>query len=476
MNRRQFLSCSALTTAGCVSSRGPDGVVLNDVHSALNRTRVSRVSRFHKLNDATWTAGQPCIAMGSRHAMGGQQFLSGGHVIDTRTMRGGFELDSERGLLRARAGAEWPEVITFLSRTRGEDDAPRWSVRQKQTGADALTLGGAISANIHGRGLRLRPFLHDVADFTLRVADGSVLRCSPDENRELFRLAGGGYGLLGVIGEVTLRLEPHRWLRRRVKLQHADGLMAAFEQRMAEGFLYGDWQFAIDPTSDDFLQLGVFSCYEPAPAPSETERKARGPKLRSDDWQRLITLAHTDKKKGFDIYSRYYLGTDGRVYSSATFQMSQYTPGYHEKIGPGSEMITEIYVPRHRLADFLRAAAATLRKSHADVVYSTVRLIEKDDLSVLAWAREPWACTIFNLHVPVDGVGRAAAEDSFRALIDLAIECGGSYYLTYHRWATREQVLACHPRLPEFLRLKEKHDPRGQFQSDWFRHHQRLLG
>jgi hypothetical protein len=110
------------------------------------------------------------------------------------------------------------------------------------------------------------------------------------------------------------------------------------------------------------------------------------------------------------------------------------------------------------------------------VVYGTVRLIERDDLTVLAWAREAWACTIFNLHVPADAAGRAQTEGSFRALIDLAIERGGSYYLTYHRWASREQVLACHPRLPEFLRLKQKHDPHGQFQSDWFRHHQRLLG
>ena len=33
------------------------------------------------------------------------------------------------------------------------------------------------------------------------------------------------------------------------------------------------------------------------------------------------------------------------------------------------------------------------------MIYGTVRLIERDDETVLAWAREPWACIIFNLHV-----------------------------------------------------------------------------
>ena len=54
--------------------------------------------------------------------------------------------------------------------------------------------------------------------------------------------------------------------------------------------------------------------------------------------------------------------------------------------------------------------------------------------------------------------------------IDRAIELGGSYYLTYHRWATGVQALACHPRLGEFIAEKHRLDPGGVFSSDWFRH------
>ena len=34
-------------------------------------------------------------------------------------------------------------------------------------------------------------------------------------------------------------------------------------QRIADGFLFGDFQFSIDEASDDFLRRGVFSCYKP---------------------------------------------------------------------------------------------------------------------------------------------------------------------------------------------------------------------
>ena len=99
-------------------------------------------------------------------------------------------------------------------------------------------------------------------------------------------------------------------------------------------------------------------------------------------------------------------------------------------------MITELYVPRPLLADFLAAAARDLRALEADVVYGTVRLIEPDDESFLAWAREPWACVVLNLHVEHTAAGIADASTAFRRLIDLALERGGSFYLTYHRWAT----------------------------------------
>jgi hypothetical protein len=123
--------------------------------------------------------------------------------------------------------------------------------------------------------------------------------------------------------------------------------------------------------------------------------------------------------------------------------------------------------------DAVRADA----KQHAvDIIYGTIRIIERDDETVLAWARERWACIVFNLHVEhtADGIGKAAAD--FRRLIDRALQFGGTYYLTYHRWATARQLLAGHPRIIEFLQEKRQCDPRGVFRSDWLTHHERLLG
>src|SRR5262249_61252469 len=97
-------------------------------------------------------------------------------------------------------------------------------------------------------------------------------------------------------------------------------------------------------------------------------------------------------------------------------------------------------VPRTALVDFMSEAAQTLRREHANVIYGVVRLIERDDESFLPWAKDRYACVVFNLHVTHDREGIENSARSFRSLIDLAIKHKGSYYLTYHRYATRAQV------------------------------------
>ena len=460
--------------------------VLNDVHSRLNATRVDRlvpVASTADVQEAVRLAaslGKPVCVGGGWHAMGGQQFATGGVMLDTRPMRAMCRLDAAAGTVHVDAGIQWPELVArLLAQQAGR--AHQWGIAQKQTGADRLSIGGAVAANVHGRGLTRRPFVADVEALTLVDAEGRRLRCSRTEDAELFRHVIGGYGMFGVVTEVTLRLVPRRKVRRVVEIIEVDGLMAAFAERIAAGFEYGDFQFALDPASPDFLRRGIFSCYEPVDAATPILEDQRA--LTEDDWRRLLLFAHVDKQRAWDAYAGHYLATSGQVYWSDTHQLSTYIDGYHAEIDrllsapqPCSEMISELYVPRARLADFLAEAAEDFRRHRVNCVYGTIRLIERDDETALAWAREPWACTIFNLHTEHTPAGIAHSADAFRRLIDMASRRGGSYYLTYHRWATREQVLACHPQLPQVLRTKTAYDPEHRFQSDWFRHYASMFG
>ncbi len=461
-------------------------LLVNDIHSQLNATRVARVMHPASTVEVSAVvrtageAGERISICGARHAMGGQQFGEGSVLLDLGRLTHIGPVDATHGLVEAGAGVTWPELIANLH-TQQTGAANVWSIRQKQTGADRLTLGGALSANAHGRGLRMRPIIDDVEAFTLVDATGDARRCSRTENPELFRLVIGGYGCFGAVTSVCLRLSPRRKLERVVEIIPLDRLMPAMHERITAGYLYGDFQFTIDERASDFLHRGVFSCYRPVEDARPMPAAHRV--LAVADWQRLTHLAHTDRAKAFEVYAGHYLATHGQLYWSDTHQLSVYLENYHEELDrelgatvKATEMITELYVPRARLAGFMARAAEELRPRGVPVIYGTVRLIESDTESFLAWAREDWACVIFNLHTEHSPAGLAKAADAFRALIDAALSFGGSYFLTYHRWARRAQVESAYPQFAGFLRHKTTYDPAHRFQSEWWRHYRKMFG
>src|SRR5437660_851752 len=258
LTRRQFIRTAALATlAPHLFAEREKEIWVNDVHSQLNRTRVRELLRPQNLDElreivrSAARKGSAISVSGCRHSMGGQQFGTDSICIDIRSLARVISFDREHGLIEAEAGIQWPELIeNYLAAQQGSEK--QWGIAQKQTGADTFTLGGSLSSNVHGRGLKMEPLISNIEAFTLIAPDGKLIRCSRDENRELFQLVIGGYGLFGMVESVTLRLVPRQKLRRVVEIIAAEDLAKRFEERIAESFLYGDFQFSIDERSKDF--------------------------------------------------------------------------------------------------------------------------------------------------------------------------------------------------------------------------------
>jgi len=490
LNRRDFLKAAgiaALVPGACVTrpaATPASGQWVNDIHSQLNATRVAELytpRSIHELHEAVRASRRmPVCIAGGRHAMGGQQFASDAVMLDMRGMNHVLSFDRAAGVAEIECGIEWPELIAYLVDAQKGTSGPQWGIAQKQTGADRLTIGGAMASNVHGRGLQMRPFISNIESFMLIGPDGRAIECSRARNADLFSLVIGGYGLFGVVASARLRLAPRRKVQRVVEVQNIETVMDAFRRRIDDGFLYGDFQFSINEKSDNFLDSGVFSCYRPVS--DDTPISAAQSELHPDDWIKLLYLAHADKEQAYERYVGYYLSTSGQIYWSDEHQLGFYPDNYHLVLdaklqagAPATEIITEIYVPRERLGDFMMEAREDLRLNDVNVIYGTVRLIERDDESFLAWAKQPYACVIFNLHTEHTPSGLEHSASAFRRLIDMAIRRDGSYFLTYHRNARRDQVETCYPQFVEFLRAKRRHDPDERFQSEWYRHYKAMF-
>src|SRR3989475_6078080 len=123
LTRREFLEVGAtagtaiaLAPYGCAGERSAPGVVVNDIHSQLNATRVHRVVKppsvdaVVQLVQSARQEGRPLGIAGRRHAMGGQQFGSETTLVDIGAMNRVLRFYTARGLFDVEAGMQEAEL------------------------------------------------------------------------------------------------------------------------------------------------------------------------------------------------------------------------------------------------------------------------------------------------------------------------------------------------------------------------------
>jgi FAD-linked oxidoreductase len=109
------------------------------------------------------------------------------------------------GLVTVQAGMP-------LHRLNAELAARGWALTNLGD-IDRQTVSGALSTGTHGTGARFGGLATQLRGFELVLADGSLLRCSPTEQADVFAAGRIGLGALGVLSTVTLQAEPAFALR-----------------------------------------------------------------------------------------------------------------------------------------------------------------------------------------------------------------------------------------------------------------------
>jgi FAD/FMN-containing dehydrogenase len=212
----------------------PPGYV--DDFSRMNKAAVSEVwqiprepeaaeQQLRELLKKARTKGLRVSIAGARHSMGGHTIYPGGILINMLPFNG-MELDESKNVLHVGAGARWSEVIPYLDR-RGR------SIEVMQSD-NSFSVGGSLSVNCHGWQYNRPPIASTIESFRLMKADGTIVRCNRQENKDLFSLAVGGYGLFGVILDAELRVVPNERLRLQQYLVPVDEALSSFDKKLRE--------------------------------------------------------------------------------------------------------------------------------------------------------------------------------------------------------------------------------------------------
>ena len=129
---------------GVGRTRDASDLVLNDVQSQLNPTRVARIVRADSIEQIRLAIRearheQRAVSMaGGRHAQGGQQFGTDTiHLTRAASTRYSPSMPSG-AFVDIEGGIQWPDLIDYLHQSQ-KGSSRVWTIRQKQTGVDRVS-------------------------------------------------------------------------------------------------------------------------------------------------------------------------------------------------------------------------------------------------------------------------------------------------------------------------------------------------
>jgi L-gulono-1,4-lactone dehydrogenase len=149
-------------------------------------------------------AGQRVKVVGSGHSFT-DIACTDGRMLSLDRLNRVLAVDERARLVTVEAGM----TIARLN----EELAARGLALPNLGDIDRQSIAGAVATATHGTGARFGGLATFLRGLHLITADGETLRCSPDEEPEVFHVARVGLGALGVVTRVTLQCVPAFTLR-----------------------------------------------------------------------------------------------------------------------------------------------------------------------------------------------------------------------------------------------------------------------
>lgn len=401
------------------------------------------------------TSGTGVRPVGSGHSFTGLATprRAGDVLLRLDALDAPLGVDTTTGLVTVQAGMR----LSALNRGL----AARGLAMTNLGDIEEQTVAGAIGSGTHGTGARFGGLATQVRGLQLVRPDGAVLDCSPTQHPEVYDLARIGLGALGIVTAVTLQTEPLFALHAREGAAPLDDVLERFDD---------------DCAATDHVEFYWF----PHTRRTLTKHNTRVPVGAGlDPLPRL--RAWWDDELLSNVALAAIVGAGRRVpalvrpstrFAAVALGAREYTDlSYRVFTSRRAVRFEEMEyaVPRGALVPLLRALVDAVDRSDWRIALPVeVRVAAADDVPLsTAYGRETAYVAV---HVAPGCPDRAAY---FGTLERLAGEVGGRPHWGKLHGLDVERLRALHPRLDDFVALRDRHDPQGLLANT---HLDRVLG
>ncbi len=417
-------------------------------------------------------SGKKVIGRGAGRSYGDESLNNENIVVDMTKMNRIVDWNKTLGLLRVQAGATYEQILRECLKDG-------W-ILPVIPGTRYVTMGGALSNNVHGKNCYARGnFGEWVREFKIVLASGEVCACSTKANSELFFAAIGGAGLFGIVTEMILQLIriPSAYLS--VKKTTAPSLHELMD-KLDEAGKKNDFAIAQVDCFPRHVGLGRGTIHGGSFVSGN---------LDGNDTETMLNIS----PRMFGIFPKRWIPWIGqyilndysmRWISRFKYFLDKITSSknpYMEDIFNFTFLLDNVpewrkvfrngffeyepLIPREKARMVIQELLALTHKYKMPAYLSAIKIHRKDAF-LLSYSLDGYSLA---LDLPRRPKQKEKQDKLFREMNKIILKAGGIVYLAKDANLTAEEFRRMYKNIDQFLTLKKKYDPDDIFQSDMYR-------
>ncbi|MDR7301849.1 FAD-binding oxidoreductase [Haloactinomyces albus] len=408
------------------------------------------------------TGERGVIARGLGRSYGDPAQNAGGTVIDMTALDRVHKIDVDEATVDVDTGVSLDTLMRRL--------LPYGLWLPVLPGTRQVTIGGAISSDIHGKNHHSQgSFGSHVLSLDLLTADGEVRTLAPEgPESELFWATVGGMGLTGVVVRATIRLkrvETAYFLVDNVQTRNLDELIEHFTDGSDDNYTYSvAWFDSLargDKMGRALLTRGNSAKLEDLPK-----------KLRKDplgfDAPQLMTAppifpSGLVNKYTITAFNELWYRKAPTKYGSVQnitqfFHPLDLVGEWNRVYGSHGFLQYQFMVPFGQEDMFRRSIDKISASGHVSFL-NVLKTFGPGNAAPMSFASKGWTLTV---DIPITpGLDRLCGE-----LDEMVLNAGGRLYLAKESRTTPEMIQRMYPRIDEWRKIRDSVDPDGIFTSD----------
>jgi FAD/FMN-containing dehydrogenase len=406
--------------------------------------------------------------MGKQHSQGGHSLTSLGLELNMLSFNKILSIDRIKKQVTVESGITWVDLQQYIN--------PYNLAIQSMQSPNIFTVGGSISVNAHGDDFRTGSVGNSLVSFHLIMANGKKLLVTPKTEPFLWNTVIGGYGLLGVITDVTLQLTDNNLLKSHYNDINLKNFPSYFKNHILNdpdvNLFYA--HLNIVPGTEFLKKMYGISYTNTHQLPQQTISLEN-----PDKWNVILTNLFNLSRKGHagkdwrwriekkvlkKYYSNHIVTRNNAMQKPIRFASNYLSPN-------DVDWLQEYFIPSEHLLQFIKKLRHILIKNKINILNVTIRYVPADPDVLLTYSKSARFAVVlyFNQDLSSDEIRHTQLWT--QQLINDSISLGGTYYLPYQPFASKQQFYKSYIRFEEFLKIKQKYDPTELFNSHFYQNY-----